>query len=204
MAKDVGIVDYGVGNLRSIYNALSHLGSSPHLVRRPEDLSVFDRLILPGVGAFQAAMASLKNIGMDSALDQYVTSGHPVLGICLGMQLMCNESAEGGIHKGLGWMDATVRPFKRDVDYRVPHIGWNSVHQTKDTHILNSFIQGSDVYFVHSYYVHCNDESDVILSCEYGVRFVAGFSRNNIFGLQFHPEKSQVVGLNMISNFLTY
>ena len=182
MAKDVGIVDYGVGNLRSIYNALSHLGASPHLVRRPEDLGVFDRLVLPGVGAFKTAMASLKNIGMDSALAQYVTSGHPVLGICLGMQLFMNTSYEFLETKGLGFIDGDVVSINANGNnlMKLPSIGWYKLVKKKEDNIFRQISNDQWLYFVHSFMVRCKNLEDIMASYKLGtVEITCVIKKNN-------------------------
>lgn len=201
--RQIGIVDYGVGNLHSVANAFRKVGGVPQIVSSPDDISRCDRLLLPGVGAFAAAMSRLRESGLDAALAEHVARGKPLLGICLGMQLMCRDSLEDGLHAGLGWIDAHVVPFTLRDGMKVPHMGWNEITQRKSSPLLAGFQDGSDVYFVHSYHARCECAEDILLEGVYGESFVAGFAHDNLYGLQFHPEKSQSIGLSMLANFLT-
>jgi glutamine amidotransferase len=203
MNRQVGIVDYGVGNLHSVVNAFRKVGGEPRIVTGPDDVGHHDRLLLPGVGAFAAAMSRLRESGLDAALAEHVVRGKPLLGICLGMQLMCRDSLEDGLHAGLGWMDAHVVPFELREGMKVPHMGWNEIKQKKNSPLLAGFKNGGDVYFVHSYHARCERTEDILLEGIYGEPFVAGFAQDNLYGLQFHPEKSQSIGLSMLANFLT-
>jgi imidazole glycerol-phosphate synthase subunit HisH len=202
MNQKIGVVDYESGNICSVENAIVKLGKDFSLVGNPDMVASFDKIILPGVGSFPKAMMKLNESGMTNALNEHVNSGKAILGICLGMQLMCNSSLEDEYSLGLSWIDANVIPFIPTNVLKVPHVGWNAIRSAKQNIILDGFKNNSDVYFVHSYYVSCNNQSDVLLTCDYGGDFVAGFSRGNIFGLQFHPEKSQLTGLGILSNFL--
>lgn len=202
MTARVGIVDYGVGNLHSLGNAVRKIGAEADDVSRPESLSSCERVILPGVGAFAGAIANLRSSGMAEALDTYVSSGRPLMGVCLGMQLMCRVSLEDGEHEGMGWIDARVVPFPANTGLKVPHMGWNEIRRAAETPLLAGIEDGSDVYFVHSYHVVCDSPEDVALVSEYGETFVSGFARDNLYGLQFHPEKSQDTGLRLLANFL--
>lgn len=204
----VGIVDYGLGNLRSVANALRVVDAEPHIVGRPEGLADYDRLILPGVGAFGEAMRHLGETGMGEAVQARRQAGIPILGICLGMQLMCRSSEEGGEHAGLGWIDARVRRFPEMPGLKVPHMGWDDVGRCQlggPTHpLLTDIPDGSDYYFVHSYFVDCADPADCLLAGDYGVAYCAAFARDNVAGAQFHPEKSQQAGLRLLKNFLAW
>jgi len=205
----VGIVDYGMGNLRSVANALRMSGADPLVIGRPEDLAVCERLIVPGVGAFDQAMRHLLESGMGEALEQARRAGHPILGICLGMQLMCRGSEEDAPentpHPGLGWIDARVRRFPGAPGFKVPHMGWDDVSPARAGHpLLEGISDGSDFYFVHSYYVDCADPGDILLAGDYGVPYCAAFAQDNVAGAQFHPEKSQQVGLRLLKNFLAW
>lgn len=202
MTPIVGIIDYSVGNLRSVANAFVKVGGNAVFITEPEDVAAFDRIVLPGVGAFGSAIANLRNSGMADALDRHAKSGKPLMGICLGMQLMCRDSLEDGFYQGLGWINASVIPLPQIPGLKIPHMGWNSVRAAKKHSSLEGFLDDSDVYFVHSYHASCHDRADVLLTCEYGGEFVAGFARDNLVGLQFHPEKSQATGLRILSNFL--
>ena len=199
----VAVIDYGMGNIRSMLNALEEVGASAELVTQPEALRRFDKVVLPGVGAFQEAMDNLTSADMSEALNAYTEAGKDLLGVCLGMQLLCLESREDGLHEGLGWVRAHVVPFSNAADLKVPHMGWNSVEFGSDHPILDGVESGSDVYFVHSYYVDCEDAADVVACTEYGVRFTSIVAHENVFGMQFHPEKSQTVGLRLLRNFVS-
>jgi glutamine amidotransferase len=198
----IGVVDYGMGNLRSVMNAFAELGAAAELVTDPTRLNQFERVVLPGVGAFAQAIATLNESGMTAALDSFRRSGRPILGVCLGMQLMCSMSEEDGLHKGLNWIPARVVPFQRDRDHKVPHMGWNALHLVRPDVLFDGVDEGSDVYFVHSYYVTAELESDVLASTDYGVPFASIIGRDNLYGMQFHPEKSQSIGLKLLENFV--
>lgn len=200
----VAVVDYGMGNLRSVANALRVAGVEPVIVDRPENLSGHDRIILPGVGAFEQAIASLSNTGMAAALEENRQAGRPILGICLGMQLMCVDSEEEGMYRGLGWIDAHVRRFPVRPDLKVPHMGWDDVARRGEHALIRDIADGRDYYFVHSYYVDCADPADILLAGDYGVPYCAVFARGNVAGVQFHPEKSQQAGLRLLKNFLAW
>jgi glutamine amidotransferase len=203
MTRRIGIVDYGVGNLHSVVNAFWKVGGEPQIVADPNDVWLHDRLLLPGVGAFPAAMSRLRESGLDAVLTEHVAQGNPLMGICLGMQLMCRDSLEDGLHAGLGWVDAHVVPLELREGIKVPHMGWNEITKKKNSPLLANFQDGDDVYFVHSYHARCERVEDVLLECVHGESFVAGFAHDNLYGLQFHPEKSQLIGLSMLANFLT-
>jgi glutamine amidotransferase len=202
MAQPIAIVDYGMGNLHSVANAIRAVGGDPVLVKDPEQLAQFPQLILPGVGAFGDAANLLASSGLGQALTEQVAAGKPVMGICLGMQLMCKSSEEGGTHQGLGWFDAHVRLFPASLKVKVPHIGWNNLEFTREHGVLTDLSGSPDVYFVHSYRVECANTADVLAWCDYGAPFAAMIAHENVCGLQFHPEKSQRVGLAMLKNFV--
>lgn len=196
------IVDYGMGNLRSVQNAIEHVGGRVVVVSEPEALDAYDKIILPGVGAFSEAINCLRNTGLADSLNERRRSGAQILGICLGMQLMCARSKEGGNWEGLGWFDAEVLPFVPADGLRVPHMGWNGVYFEHQDSLLTGLLSGSDAYFVHGYHVHCSDPSDVLATTEYGARFHSMIQRDNLRGIQFHPEKSQEFGLAILKNYL--
>lgn len=198
----ITIVDYGMGNLRSVQNAIEHVGGHAIVTNNPDDLSSCEKIILPGVGAFGQAIDSLHSMGIAEALNEARKAGAQILGICLGMQLMCSESQEEGRHEGLGWFEAKVVPFVPKDDFFVPHVGWNSVDFHRNAPILNDLESGGDAYFVHGYHVQCVNEVDVLATTEYGHAFHSMIQRENLCGIQFHPEKSQGFGLAMIRNFL--
>lgn len=200
------IVDYGMGNIRSIKNAIAHIGDYHVVVSAAEkDISQADALILPGVGAFPDAMATLKSKGLDKLLTvEVVEKQKPVLGICLGMQLLFDSSEEGGGNKGLGWIPGEVKKIDSGKGFRVPHVGWNDLVLTRQA---DTFFQelGTDknFYFVHSFFASCKDEY-VTAKFEYGKLFTAAVHYKNIVGMQFHPEKSQTNGLCALKNFIDW
>jgi len=200
----IGIIDYGMGNLMSVRNACEYIGAEAKVCRDPGELAGTDLLILPGVGAFGDCMKNLRRRDFVAALNKMVIgSGIPILGICLGMQAMAKRSFEGGEHEGLGWLDADVvriRPEGRD--YRVPHIGWNDVTLAGNNPLFAGLPADPVFYFVHSYHVQCRDSGDLAATCDYGGTVTAAVRKGNIFGTQFHPEKSQDLGLRVLENFV--
>lgn len=200
----VVIIDYGLGNLRSVAGAVHRLGHEFRISRDAQDLEAADQLILPGVGAFGDGMKNLHELGLVSLLNRLVLHERkPILGICLGCQLLARESFEFGHHAGLGWIDASVvRLCPPDQELRVPHVGWNELHQTRPCPLWESVAPGSLFYYVHSFHLQCRDESVVTGLCPYGTNFVAAVRQGNIYGTQFHPEKSQLAGLTVLRNFL--
>ena len=204
MTPPVVIVDYGLGNLRSVAGAVERLGHDVAVSADPAVVSAAAKLILPGVGAFGDGMRNLRESGLIPVLSEAVHGrGVPILGICLGAQLMANESDEFGRHAGLGWIDASVtRIVPVDPSLRVPHVGWNALRRTRDDRLLADVPDGSWFYFVHSYHIRCHDRAAVVAETDYGEPLVAVFSRGHICGTQFHPEKSQSHGLRLLGNFL--
>ncbi len=202
VSQTVAIIDYGMGNLRSVQNAIEHLGGKSDIVANPMELSTYDKIILPGVGAFGQAISSLHQTGLAAALNERREEGAHILGICLGMQLMCNVSEEDGLHEGLNWFAARVKRFLPDTGLSVPHMGWNGVDFMRDDPVLAGLASGNDAYFVHSYYVHSDDPTDVLATSDYGLQFSSMIQRGNVHGIQFHPEKSQDFGLAIIRNYL--
>lgn len=201
-APRIGIVDYGMGNLRSMANALDEVGARSEIVADPAALDSYDKLVLPGVGAFGRAMANLSALGMDAALTEYARSGRQVLGVCLGMQLMADSSEESEPAAGLGWVPGRVVALQPRAGVKVPHMGWNSLRIVRDHPAIRGIENGSDAYFVHSYHVVCTDERNVVANSEHGVPFTAILAHDNLVGMQFHPEKSQAIGLTLIGNFV--
>lgn len=198
----IAIIDYAMGNVRSVLNAVRKAGGDAEIVGDPAALGDYQKIILPGVGAFGEAMEHLRDSGLDQALSEIARTDTPVLGICLGMQLMCQKSFEHGEHEGLGWIEAEVLPLASSPDLKVPHIGWNDITFAKQSPITVGLEDGLDFYFVHSYHVHCANAIDSLAYCDYGVEFSAMFSRDNLYGIQFHPEKSQRAGLKILENFV--
>ncbi len=199
----IGIIDYGAGNLQSVINAFEKLNLSAQLVRNAEELAKFERVILPGVGAFGEAMKKLKASNLDEAIKDFVASGRPFLGICLGMQLLFEKSSEFGEHAGLGLLRGEVVKFddaKFDEPLKVPHTGWNVINFVRETPINRGLKKSEYLYFVHSYHVIC-DENAVLGSSEYGYKFTSAVAIDNVFGFQPHPEKSHDTGLKILQNF---
>lgn len=200
----ISVVDYGLGNLGSILNMLRKLGAPAKSVSTPEEIRNSGKLIVPGVGAFDHGMDNLDRLGLIPELNAAVMDrGVPVLGICLGAQLLTRSSEEGK-RPGLGWIQAeTIRFFSRDPSHRlpVPHMGWTPVRVEKDSELTRDLPPVPRFYFVHSYHFQCDVAADALLTAEYGYRFVAAFSNNNVYGVQFHPEKSHKFGMKLLSNF---
>lgn len=199
------IVDYGMGNLRSVRNAISYLGGSAEVSSDPAAISASSRLILPGVGSFRRAMENIRARGLVEPLAEAVVGRKvPLLGICLGMQLLATYGHEDGGSAGLGWIPGEVVPFRfDDASARIPHIGFNSARATSPSSpIFGHLAEPADFYFVHSYHLRCDSDAAVALWCDYHGRFCAGVERGNVFGTQFHPEKSQANGLEILSRFL--
>ena len=201
----LAVIDYGAGNLRSVVHALNHLGAPElEIVRSPQALRGATRIILPGVGAFGAGMNTLQELNLVSAITSRIKDGIPYLGICLGMQFLFEYSDEMGYHEGFGLLQGDVTRFPQHPDLKVPHMGWNELNVQQNCLLLDGITPESYVYFVHSYYCDAKEPLDVVATVDYGIEFTAMVQRNNIFGVQFHPEKSQQVGLQLLQNFLGY
>ncbi len=200
---NIVIIDYGMGNLRSVYNKCKRVGFSVLISNNKNDIVQADKLILPGVGHFANGMQKLAKLELLDVLNQKVINEKtPILGICLGMQLFCKFSEEGNVN-GLGWIDADVVKFSTDNKrFKIPHMGWNNIIPCKESFLLNEFNTDHLFYFVHSYYVRCNNQSDVLTTTEYNTEFVSSIQRDNITGVQFHPEKSHEWGELLMKNFL--
>ena len=200
----IGIVDYNMGNLASVQNAFSKLGEETVVVSDPKKFKEYDKLILPGVGAFGDAMDHLRERGMIEALKEYAKSSKPMLGICLGMQLLFESSEEFGKHEGLGLIKGHVKKFdssKFSEALKVPHMGWNRIF-TKEHPLFRGLDEEHYLYFVHTYHVECENEEDIIGRTNYGYEFTSAVAHNNILGIQPHPEKSHVNGLKILENFI--
>jgi len=195
----IAIVDYGMGNLRSVQKAFEKIGVTARIVPFPRDLERMRGIVLPGVGAFGQAMNNLRAIGWDVALRQAVARDVPLLGICLGMQLLFESSEEMGQHEGLGILRGAVKRFAGTL--KVPQMGWNQLHIQRPSALLRDVADGSYAFFVHSYYCAPRDESVILATTDYGIEFASVVGDGNVFGVQFHPEKSQSVGLKMLANF---
>lgn len=197
----VVIVDYGMGNLASIKNMLKKLGYESTITSDIKTINSATKLILPGVGAFDYGMQQIKELGLTEVLNHKVLIEKiPVLGICLGMQLM-TKSSEEGIRQGLGWIDAKACKFISET-LKVPHMGWNTLNIQKESSLFSKDREEKRFYFVHSYYITCNDMKDIVATTQYVVEFVSSFQKNNIYGVQFHPEKSHKFGMNVLKKFM--
>lgn len=199
----VGVINYGSGNFASVWNALRHLQIDAIEISQPEQMNLAERLILPGVGAFHSAMEKLQSLHLIEAMKQRaLVDGRPFLGICVGMQLLAELGHEFQECQGLGWVAGEVKRF--DVAHQglpVPHMGWNEVTLHHPSPLFAQMEESPSFYFVHSYRFEPTDERNVLASCEYGEKFAACVQRNNVFGVQFHPEKSQRDGLALLANF---
>ncbi len=203
MAENIALIDYGAGNLHSVYNALKAAGaSSVEVTADPEYVAKADRIILPGVGAFGACKNALSAIdGMIAAMDKRARDeAIPFLGICVGMQLLADEGVEHGTHQGLGWIGGTVRAFEPSNTIKIPHMGWNQVHIKYD----HALLETGEAYFLHGYKFDATDNDEVIAMTDHGGDVTAAIGRDNILGVQFHPEKSQHYGLSLLSRFLDW
>lgn len=204
MSCQIIIVDYGMGNLNSIKKKLSKFECDPIISSNSKEIINADKIILPGVGYFQNAMENIKKLNLIDILNEVVLEKQkPVLGICLGMQLMANKSEEGNA-EGLGWIDADVIRFKvKDkLKFKIPHTGWNQITKSKDSNLMKNIPEFSEFYFVHSYHYKSNNESDVLNETEYEYKFPSAIENNNIFGVQYHPEKSHDIGELLLKNFI--
>ncbi len=197
------IVDYGMGNVRSLRNAFDFLGCDVILSREIEDFEKADRIVLPGVGAFGDAVNAIRSLGLEDILwNQAIEVKKPIFGICLGMQLVASTSAEYGNHTGLGWIEADVIPMiSSDID-KVPHVGWNSVSITGEEWLFDGLPPDPDFYFVHSFYMKCRNQKNVIATTQHNGIITAAVAQENIVATQFHPEKSQDNGLQILQNWL--
>ncbi len=200
----IAIIDYGIGNLGSIQNMIKRMGGKSVITAKPEEIQSAAKLLLPGVGAFDNGMNHLKETGLIDLLNKRVLDEKvPVIGICLGMQLLM-ESSEEGKEPGLGWVKGKVKKFKFDAgsNLKIPHMGWNLVEPQKQTPLSANLYEESRFYFVHSYYVDCANREDVMFTTKYGIEFTSGLQHGNIYGAQFHPEKSHKFGMRLFENFI--
>ncbi|MEN8263332.1 MAG: imidazole glycerol phosphate synthase subunit HisH [Nitrospirota bacterium] len=196
----IAIIDYGMGNLRSVEKGFQKVGVDVTVTNRPEVVEKADGVVLPGVGAFRDCMQELTNLKLIDAVVDAINKGKPYLGICLGLQILFSESEEFGTCKGLGILKGKVVRFKNG-DLKIPQMGWNELNIKQKSPLLLDIPDKSYFYFVHSYYVAPVDDSITLTSTDYGVEFVSSVCRDNIFAVQFHPEKSQALGLKMLENF---
>ncbi len=197
----IAIVDYGMGNLRSVQKAFARLGHQAVITSDPDQVAAAEKVVLPGVGAFADAMHNLRRAGLVEPLLEVIRQEKPFLGICLGLQLLFQESYEDGCHQGLGVLPGKVVRFQLPPEYKVPHMGWNQLRIRRRTAMLEGVEEGTYVYFVHSYYVVPEDDEVVATTTDYGLEFVSMVARGRLQATQFHPEKSQQVGLAMLDRF---
>ena len=205
MKKTFAIVDYRMGNLHSVKKKLDRLKTTASITSNPRDIIKADKIILVGVGHFAKAMKNIKELDLLDALNEVaIIKKKPVLGICLGMQLMAKDSEEGKT-EGLGWLDANVRKMQVDdtLKFKIPHTGWNKITQSKKSHLMKGIPESSEFYFVHSYYLKSNETSNILNETEYCFKFTSAIEKDNIFGVQYHPEKSHDVGEVLLKNFIS-
>ena len=202
MNKDIVLIDAGTGNLRSVQKALEFVGATVERTDDPRKVLAAKKIVLPGVGAFGDFMSGLKTRGLDDAVKEIAQRNIPLLGICVGMQALFEIGEELGDHEGLGLLKGTVVKFAESLSVKIPHTGWNQVQVKKDALLFDQVNDGAYVYFNHSYYCQAQESSDVIAEVDYGIRYACAVRRENVFGVQFHPEKSQAVGLQILRNFV--
>ena len=198
----IGVINYGMGNVGSVVKALDYLGIDNILGETPEDFVNVEKIILPGVGAFRDVMNNLISRGwVDFLNEKVIKEGIPYLGICLGLQLIFEESEEFGITKGFGWFKGNVKGFSLPKEYKIPHMGWNQLWIKQEHPLFSDLEDGSYFYFVHSFFVNPDNDSDVIGKTDYGIEFSSAVAKDNIVATQFHPEKSGRLGLKVLENF---
>jgi|YelNatPaOPRAMG01_1025707.scaffolds.fasta_scaffold07348_7 glutamine amidotransferase len=207
----IAIVDYGAGNLGSVDKAFRYIGADVKVTSDPDEVSKADALVLPGVGAFSHCMDGLESIGLTQVVKDYIQSGKPFLGICIGLQMLFEYSEEKGVHRGLGVLPGKVVKFNFDSSHnsqeaaesalKIPHIGWNALKFENYSSLFDEVKEGERVYFVHSFHAVPAQPKDVIASTEYGYRFCCAVQHENVYATQFHPEKSGAVGLRILANF---
>jgi imidazole glycerol-phosphate synthase subunit HisH len=202
----IAIVDYGMGNVRSLSNAVEYIGYDVTITSNGQDIKDAQKVILPGVGAFGDAIAAIREKGLDEILFREVLErGKPMLGICLGLQLLARCSHEHGFHRGLGWLEAEIVKFDPVHKIKIPHIGWNDIYYSNPEPLFQGLKKEERTYyFVHSFYMKCENPENIMATCKYGIDFTAAIHWNNIVATQFHPEKSQDNGIQVLKNFLKW
>jgi imidazole glycerol-phosphate synthase subunit HisH len=198
------IIDYEAGNIGSIKNMLKKLGYDAKITSSKHEVEAADRIILPGVGSFDFGVTKLKELGLAEVLNRKKAAGTPILGICLGAQLMCESSEEGKL-PGLGWIKGHVKKFptqKEGIKYTVPHMGWDVIRVAKPSRAFEDIAEPARFYFVHSYFIHCDDPKDVLTENSYSTEYHSAFEKDNIIGVQYHPEKSHKFGKQLLKNFM--
>jgi glutamine amidotransferase len=206
MSDRIAIIDYGMANLRSVQKGFEHVGAAATIVSTPEQIDHADRIVLPGVGAFRDAVATLQQRGIDEAVKRHIAAGKPFLGICLGLQMLFEVGYEDGEWPGLGVLKGRCVRLEVDRTHRlkVPHMGWNQLRRRTGGPLLEGLSFDAGVYFVHSYHVEPADASAIATTTDYGIEFVSSVWKDNVVATQFHPEKSQAAGLTMLKNFATW
>jgi glutamine amidotransferase len=202
MNKEIVLIDAGTGNLRSVQKALEAVGANVLRTDDPKKVVSGGRVVLPGVGAFGDFMSGLRARGLEEAVNDTVQRGIPLLGICVGMQALFEIGEEMGEHKGMGLLQGKVVKFADSLSVKIPHTGWNQLEARNDARLFDQVNDGAYVYFNHSYYCLPQNSSDVLATTDYGIKYACAVQRENIFGVQFHPEKSQAIGLKILKNFL--
>lgn len=201
MSPKIGIIDYQMGNLRSVQKAFEKNGFTAEVFSDPDRFNEFDKLVLPGVGAFRDAIAEINRRQLANPIREWIAADKPLLGICLGLQLLFDRSHEDGEYEGLGIIPGEVVKFEIDPSLKVPHMGWNAIRRSENFHGFDTVKDGTHYYFVHSYYVQPADPNDIAMTADYGIEFCAAINRGNLLATQFHPEKSQTDGLNLLKQF---
>ena len=200
----IGIISYGLGNIKAIENVYQKLSHPVNIINSVDDLKGVNKLILPGVGAFDYAMEKFNNSGLKNEIVKLVSNEHiPILGICVGAQMLCSYSEEGNL-PGLNWIDASVKKFKKNskkTRLQLPHMGWNDVKSVNNSKLFNGMHHEARFYFLHSYYIECRKSSNVIATSDYPENFTCSINNKNVYGVQFHPEKSHDFGINLLDNF---
>lgn len=197
----IAIIDYDAGNLRSVEKALQFIGQEVGITRDKDVLLSADKVILPGVGSFGKAMEKLHHYGLVDVIKEVIAKNTPLLGICLGLQLLFEESEESPGVPGLGILEGNILKIPKEVDLKIPHMGWNSLQIDPDSKLFQGMNKETHVYFVHSYYLKAKNKSDVVATTEYGTLIDAAVERNNVYAAQFHPEKSGDIGMQILKNF---
>ncbi|ACN98514.1 imidazole glycerol phosphate synthase subunit HisH [Sulfurihydrogenibium azorense] len=197
----IALVDYGMGNLRSVEKALEKVGFNVLRTSNPEDLDKADAIVVPGVGAFGDAIHNLERLGLKNKVIHLINQGKPYLGICLGLQILFEYGYEFGQHEGLGILKGSVVRFDEKLPIKIPHMGWNQIHKKKNSKMFEGIKEGEFFYFVHSYYANPEDKSIVATTTDYAIDFCSSVEVDNIWAVQFHPEKSQTAGLKLLDNF---
>ena len=197
----IALVDYGMGNLRSVEKALEKVGFNVLRTSNPEDLDKADAVVVPGVGAFGDAIHNLERFGLKNKIIEVINQGKPYLGICLGLQILFEYGYEFGQHEGLGILKGSVVRFDEKLPIKIPHMGWNQIHKKKDSKMFEGIKDGEFFYFVHSYYANPEDKTVVATTTDYAIDFCSSVEVDNLWAVQFHPEKSQTAGLKLLENF---